>query len=228
MKTHRTDLTPAASLAELATSHAGASRVFHRHGLDFCCGVRVALGDACAAAGLDVEDLLDELRRETAEPQTRERLDELTLDAVIDHVLERFHAPHREELPRLVAMAAKVEDVHADKETCPRGLATHLSRMLEELELHMQKEEQVLFPLLRSGRGEMAAMPIQVMEEEHHDHARNLERLRELTGGYSPPDEACGTWRALYLGLSELERELMQHMHTENNILFPRALAGAA
>ena len=98
--------------------------------------------------------------------------------------------------------------------------------MAEALEEHMQKEEQVLFPMIRGGRGRMARMPVQVLEEEHRDHAQNLARMRELAGDFDPPAEACGTWRALYLGLHELEAEIMQHVHLENHVLFPRALRG--
>lgn len=212
------------TLGQLAASHAGASRVFHRHGLDFCCGGAVSLAEAAAANGLDVELLLDELRAEAERPDGFERWNERPLDELIDHLLEHFHEAHREEVPRLLAMARKVEEVHADKPTCPRGLAAHLERMSAELEEHMQKEEQILFPMVRAGRGRAAMMPIQVMEQEHRDHGANLERLRALTDDYTPPAEACGTWTALYLGLAELERDLMEHIHTENNILFPRAL----
>jgi regulator of cell morphogenesis and NO signaling len=213
-------------VGELASTLPGAARVVHRHGLDFCCGGHVSLGEACAAAGLDVESVIAEIQDEAARPGQFERWDARPLPEVIDHILEHFHEPHRRELPRLLAMARKVEEVHAQKGTCPHGLAEHVERMGEEMELHMQKEEQVLFPLLRSGQGRTAAAPIQVMEQEHREHGRNLERLRELTNDYTPPPEACGTWNALYLGLAELERELMEHIHTENNILFPRALGG--
>lgn len=226
MTTTRQPIRPDQTVGQLASTLSGASRVFHGHGLDFCCGGHVSLGEACAAAGLDVGSVISEIEEEAKKPGGFERWGERPLPEVIDHILERFHEPHRQELPRLLAMARKVEEVHAEKSTCPRGLAAHLERIREEMELHMQKEEQVLFPLLRSGRGRMAVMPIQVMEQEHRDHGKNLDRLRELTDGYTPPPEACGTWNALYLGLAELERELMEHIHTENNILFPRALRG--
>jgi regulator of cell morphogenesis and NO signaling len=143
---------------------------------------------------------------------------------LIEHILVHFHAAHREELARLVAAAHKVERVHADKPSCPRGLAAHLARMSEELEEHMQKEEQVLFPMILAGRGRMVAMPVQMLELEHRDHALHLQRTRRLATDFVPPPEACGTWVALYLGLAELERDLMQHIHLENNVLFPRAL----
>jgi len=226
MSTTRPPIDADQSVGQLASTLPGASRVFHRHGLDFCCGGHVNLGEACASAGLDVDAVISEIGAETKEALDFERWDERPLPEVIDHILERFHEPHRRELPRLVEMARKVEEVHAEKASCPRGLAEHLERMGEEMELHMQKEEQVLFPLLRKGGGAMAAMPIQMMEREHRDHGRNLEQLRALTSDHTPPPEACGTWKALYLGIAELERELMEHIHTENNILFPRALRG--
>lgn len=226
MTTTRHPIQPESTLGQLASTLSGASRVFHRHGLDFCCGGHVSLGEACAAAGLEADSLIAEIQDEAKDAGSFERWGTRSLPEVIDHILERFHEPHRREIPRLLAMARRVEEVHAEKSTCPRGLAEHLERMGEEMELHMQKEEQVLFPLLRNGRGRMAGTPIQVMEQEHRDHGRNLEHLRELANDYTPPPEACGTWNALYLGLAEFERELMEHIHTENNILFPRALRG--
>lgn len=139
-------------------------------------------------------------------------------------MLDRYHAGHRAELPRLIQMATKVERVHADKPNCPKGLAAHLQFLADELEGHMQKEEQVLFPMLLAGHGAQAGGPIQVMESEHQEHGRNLAMLRQLAHDFTPPAEACGTWRALYLGLAELECAVMQHIHLENHVLFPRVL----
>lgn len=226
MQNASTSLTSDLTLAHLSVTRAGASRVFHRHGLDFCCHGQISLRDACEAEKLDVEKLIEEIHGEERADESFARWDEESLDGLIDHLLSRFHEPHRAELPRLLAMARKVEKVHGEKAACPRGLADHLAKMAEELELHMQKEEEVLFPLIRAGRGPMAAMPVQVMEQEHKDHGGNLVRLRELSHDFEPPEEACGTWRALYLGLAELESELMHHIHLENNVLFPRALQG--
>ena len=220
-------ITPRTSLAELAASHAGASRVFHRHGLDFCCHGQRSLAEACEPKGLDADALVAELELEIGSDQAGfERWNEQPLDVLIPHLLERFHAGHREELPRLLAMARKVEAVHGDKAGCPRGLAAHLEHVSEALEEHMQKEEQVLFPMILGGGGRMAAMPVRVMEQEHEDHGRNLARIRELAHDFVPPAEACNTWRALYLGLAGFEREIMEHIHLENNVLFPRALQG--
>jgi len=217
-------ITPLSTLADLATSFAGAARVFHRHGLDFCCHGRVSLESACATRRLDVGALIGELAAGARDVREFRGWSAAPLSELIEHVLERFHASHREELPRLAAAARKVEAVHGDKTSCPRGLAELLERMVEELEDHMQKEEQVLFPLIRRGQGALAGMPVQVLEHEHLDHGANLQRVRELAHDFEAPPEACNTWRALYLGLAELERDLMEHIHLENNVLFPRAL----
>jgi regulator of cell morphogenesis and NO signaling len=218
-------ITPDDTLAGLATTLPGASRVFHRHGLDFCCHGNVSLTAVCERRGLDAGQLLDELQRES--PHEAEFCDwsEPALPLLIEHILRRYHEPHRTELPRLLAMAQKVERVHADKPGCPHGLADLLAQVQGEMEEHMQKEEQILFPAVRDGSGRLLAPAIRAMEQEHEDHGRSLERLRQLTDNHTPPPAACNTWRALYLGLGEFERELMQHIHLENHVLFPRALS---
>ncbi len=221
-----TTITPADTLARLAATRAGASRAFMRHGLDFCCHGQVSLADACARKRLDVHALIREVEAEERGDDAFERWDERAIPELLEHLVTRFHVPHREELPRLLAMAQRVEKVHGEKLSCPRGLAMILGQLTAELELHMRKEEEILFPLLAGGQGAAAAGPIQVMEQEHEDVGATLAAIRDITGDHVPPPEACGTWRALYLGLAEFERELMQHIHLENNVLFPRALRG--
>lgn len=212
-------------LADLAVS-ATATRVFHRHGLDFCCGGGNTLRDACARKGLDVDAIASELEaaRAASDPDERDWR-EAPAPELIAHLLERYHEGHRAELPRLIEMARKVERVHGARDDCPRGLTAFLESSLDSLESHLQKEEQILFPMIQQGRGRSAGMPIQVMEHEHAEHGHTLERLRELTNDYTPPQDACTTWRALYDGLAEFQRELMQHIHLENNVLFPGVLA---
>jgi regulator of cell morphogenesis and NO signaling len=224
MSTALPPVRPEATLADLATTRPGAARVFHRHGLDFCCGGRKPLAQACQERGLDPAVLLAELAAEQSNEPPASTWAAQPIEALIDHLLSRFHEAHRAELPRLIESAQKVERVHADKPDCPRGLAAHLTRMTEELEEHMEKEEQVLFPMFRAGRGRSAGMPVQVMELEHQEHAQNLQQLRRLAHDFQPPAEACNTWRALYLALDEFEAQLKQHIHLENNLLFPRGL----
>ncbi len=218
-----TTISAESTLANLAASWAGAARVMQRHGLDFCCRGQQTVAAACAAKGLDPATVLAELVATTKPVPADERWELRPTAELVEHVLAQFHAAHRAELPRLLQMARKVEAVHGEKPDCPRGLAAHLQHVAEELDLHMQKEENVLFPMLLAGGPAPVSGPIHVMEEEHLEHGRNLERLRELGQNYVPPADACGTWRALYLGLEELERDVMQHIHLENHVLFPRA-----
>ena len=214
------------TLADLAVTFAGASRVFHRHGLDFCCHGNVSLNQACEKRALDSRAIVAEIEKEEHNKDSSfQRWDEQPMDTLIDHILARFHESHRKEIPRLAEMANRVEKVHAEKPSCPKGVGRVLEEMQAELESHMQKEEQILFPMIRGGRGFMAEGPIQMMEHEHDGAGEQLAKLRGLAHDFTPPEEACKTWRALYLGLSEFEQELKQHIHLENNVLFPRALA---
>lgn len=217
--------TPSSTLADIATTHPGAAGVFYRHGLDFCCGGRRSLAEACSARGLDAAAVLDEVAREAAANPAGTRWDVEPLPALITFIVETYHRRLREALPDLVRMAKKVELRHADKAACPRGLADHLAAMHGSVLEHLAKEEQVLFPMILAGQGRLAVGPVHVMEVEHDEHARDLRTMRQLTGDMEAPQEACPTWRALYLGLQQLERELMEHIHLENNVLFSRALA---
>jgi regulator of cell morphogenesis and NO signaling len=218
-------MTATTTLAEIAVTHPGAARVFYRHGLDFCCGGRRPLADACAARGIDTAALLADIDAETLQPGDERRWDQEPLPALIAYIVDTFHRRLRETLPDLIRMADRVEQRHGDKESCPRGLAAHLRVIHEGVLEHLEKEEQVLFPLIVAGHGRRAIGPVHVMEMEHEEHARNLQTLRRLTADLQPPAEACTTWRALYLGLQQLEEELMVHIHLENNVLFRRALA---
>lgn len=211
------------TLAELASTGPAAARVLQRHRLDFCCGGRRSVGEACAERGIDPLALLAEI---APDPAADVRPEALAPTALVDFIIVRFHDPLREELTRLIALARKVERVHGAKPECPRGLVAHLDDMATGLTEHMAKEEQILFPMIRGGFGARAHMPIKMMMQEHEDHAGNLRRTRALTADLAPPADACGSWRALYDGLGELELDLMRHVHLENNVLFPAVLNG--
>lgn len=140
--------------------------------------------------------------------------------ALIDHLLERFHETHRRQLPELIRIAKKVEARHADHPACPHGLAAHLEVMQRDLESHLQKEEQILFPLLRNGSPAYVPGPIAVMRHEHAQHDVALARLAQLSRGGLAPEAACSTWQALYAGLAVLRDDLLEHMRLENDVLF--------
>lgn len=138
------------------------------------------------------------------------------------HIEARFHARHREQLPALVELAAKVEAVHRGEPQVPTGLSDHLIRMAEELESHMRKEEQILFPAIRRGGMPGIEHPIAVMRRDHDDHQHAMARIRELTGGPTLPAGACRSWTALYQGLEALMLDMIEHMRLENEVLFPQ------
>jgi regulator of cell morphogenesis and NO signaling len=213
-----------ATLAQLARNIPAASRVFHRHQLDFCCAGQRTLADACAAAGLDVSVVATEIETERATAAATVRWDELGPKALVQHILDTYHQPLRPELQRLHEMARKVEAVHCSKASCPTGLADHLHFMIGAVEDHLQKEEQILFPMIVEGNGQFARMPIQVMVKEHDDHGGSLRKTRGLTNDLQLPTDACTTWHALYAGLEAFESDLMDHIHLENNVLFPMVL----
>ena len=142
---------------------------------------------------------------------------------LIEYIVRRFHTGHREHLPELISMSRRVEHVHAGHSRCPAGLADHLEAHLQEMESHMLKEEQVLFPMLCRGMDAPAQGPISVMKFEHTQHIDAVERINNLTQDLTPPDDACNTWRALYAGLGMYARELTQHINMENDVLFAQA-----
>ena len=207
------------ALGQIAVQLPGATAVFRRLKLDFCCGGQVSLRQACVERGLDAAQVLAELaglQRSDAEPELREP------NALIDHILKRFHEAHRAQLPELIRMARRVEAVHRDRPEVPNGLAEHLEIMESEMLSHMQKEELVLFPMLKQGAHPMAAQPIGMMRAEHEDHGVALARLMGLCNDAVPPQGACNTWRALYAGIAQFNDDLIQHIHLENNVLFPQ------
>ncbi len=205
-------------IGQIAVQLPGATAVFRRLKLDFCCGGQIPLAQAAADKGLDVNAVLAELaalQRSDVVP------DATTPGMLIDHILARYHEVHRQQLPELIRMARRVEAVHRDNPHVPAGLADHLEEMHEELLSHMAKEEQVLFPMLQSGGNPFVGQPIGMMRAEHVDHGAALDKLNTLTNDATPPQGACNTWRALYAGIAQLGDDLINHIHLENNVLFP-------
>ena len=210
------------TLGEIAATVPTATRVFLRHRLDFCCGGRRTLAQACEQAGLDAAAIERELAAEIARPADVGAWEDRPTADLCEHIVRHYHEALRRDVPALIRAARRVEHVHAAKPDVPAGLADVLETFWEEMQDHMRKEEMILFPLLaRDSSG--AAMPVRVMEAEHDAHAERLAQIRALTGEMTPPGHACATWRALYDGLAAMERELMLHIHLENHVLFPRA-----
>ena len=210
------------TLADIAATLPGSTGVFRRHKLDFCCGGRVPLAQAAVDRGLELDGLEAELAAVVTLGLPTERPDRT--EDLITLIETRYHATHRRELPELVRLARRVEAVQKANPAVPHGLAALLERMGSELEDHMRKEEELLFPLMRRGGHSMIAQPIAVMLAEHDDRGVHLRTLEHLTDNFTAPADACPTWRALYTGAKKLADDLIEHIHTENNVLFPRFL----
>ena len=210
------------SMGTIARDIPGATAVLHRFKLDFCCGGARTLRSAAEKKGLNTEILLADLEclQQRGEPQDDWAGAEPP--ELIEHILTRYHDVHREQLPELIRLAQRVEQVHGGHPGCPAGLTAHLETMAQELGEHMAKEERILFPMLTRGVAGMAAYPVQIMRAEHDDLGKALEKLDSLTRHYQLPDGACNTWQGLYKGLQTLRNDLMDHIHLENNVLFTR------
>lgn len=227
------------TVREIAIENPSSIRVFEALGIDYCCGGRRPLSEACASAGIDSEKfnrLLAATAAVSASPDTA-GWNEKRLSELIAHVVERHHGFVRAETPRITGMLAKVAAKHGAAHPEVAEIVNCFGAMAQELASHMAKEEQILFPHIERLEQAAAAgqpaprpffgsveRPIATMMAEHDDAGALLARMRELSGGYVPPAGACPTFIGAYRGLEEFERDLHRHVHLENNILFPRAV----
>ncbi len=228
-------ITTSTLVADIATASPATIKVFQRHRIDFCCGGRIPLGDVCEAHQIAAPLLIEELEEvlNATEPDVDWTKESLT--SLVAHIQARFHRPLVEEIPRLRAMVDKVVSRHGARLPRLALLQETFVELQHELLDHMKKEDVVLFPAIvaleagaapgRSAGWTWIDQPIGAMEAEHASAGAALERIAELTDGHVPPEDACPTFRGLYHGLSELERDMHVHVHLENHILFPRAAA---
>ncbi len=215
------------ALGDLAAQRPESIQVLERFGLEYCCGGRRTLREACVASGVDPAAVQAALAALVVTDFASWA--EAPLPSLLDHILAVFHSPHREAFDALRLMGDKVVATHGNgPEWGPRliKLREKFEMLADDLEQHMQKEERVLFPWIRGGHGQSAGAPIRVMLSEHEYTARLLNEMRALAQDYTPPEDACSTLRGFLAGLAQLERDIHEHMHLENNVLFPRALAG--
>lgn len=212
-------ITEDTAVGTIAERLPGATEVFRRAGIGFCCGGNEPLAQAVAHQGGDLAGIMADLHALVARAANRPPQE---TGALIDHILDRFHAVHREELDWLIPLAQKVETVHGDHEDAPLGLTAALIALREDLDSHMMKEERVLFPMMRKGGHAMIGQPIAVMRGDHDRTEEFLARIEHITRGIDLPVGACRSWTALYGGLAKLRDDLRDHMALENDVLFPR------
>ncbi len=224
-----------ATVGQLVVERPGRARIFEQFGIDYCCGGKKPLVEACHNRGVEPEVVLAALTRAEQQSRHSDLHDWSTspLGELANHIVESHHAYLREELPRLAGFLDRVVRAHGQRHPDMIECRAVFMAFREELESHMMKEEQILFPLIRQIESSVSSQafhcgsiagPIQVMEAEHDSAGSALEKMRFLTNQYTPPADACNTFRALLDGLDQLEADMHQHVHKENNIPFPRAL----
>lgn len=218
------------SLGDLVAEVPARARVFERAGLDYCCHGKRTLAVAAAAAGLDADALADELA--AVEDTGGREVDALGPVELVEHLLATHHAYLHEELPALRALAAKVHGVHGTRHPELAEVDRLVAAIADDLEPHMHKEEQILFPAITHRFGADSApapgsleAPIRVMEADHEVVGTLLEELRTTTAGYAVPADGCASYQALYARLADLEADTFRHVHLENNVLFPQVRA---
>ncbi|MFU8892361.1 MAG: iron-sulfur cluster repair di-iron protein [Luteolibacter sp.] len=222
---------PDRTVGELVAERPGRSRVFQAFQIDFCCQGGRTLREACDRKSADLAVVISELESESLSPtEPQSNSAELAPAELCEYIVEAHHGYLRRELPRIHAMAQRVAHVHGGHTPSLLEIFEVFDGLATELGEHMMKEEQVLFPAVRAlASGEDTPMPldgpIECMIHEHDVAGQALARLRLLTNAYQPPAEACNTYRALFDGLADLEKDLHRHIHLENNVLFPAAIA---
>ncbi|MGZ4877971.1 MAG: iron-sulfur cluster repair di-iron protein [Candidatus Angelobacter sp.] len=230
------------TVRDLAIEIPNATRTFEKLGIDYCCGGSKSLSDACVHANVSVENVLRALEQVgDFVPAPKTSLPDFTtgkLGDLIEHILATHHAYVKQELPRLHQLLNKVVSVHGKTHPELGNIQQTFEGMSSELTSHMMKEEHILFPhivalenAVSSGRPKprpvfgTVSNPVHMMELEHDSAGAALKEIRALSSNYTPPEEACFSYKTLYSALKEFESDLHQHVHLENNILFPRTIA---
>ncbi len=225
-------------IKDMVTEDFRTAAVFEKYSIDFCCGGKKPLEAACQEQGINVADVLADLRTldEVQDPGAS-RFTEWDLDQLAQYIVEQHHGYLRRTIPSLLAHTQKIATVHGKNHPELIAIAEQFRAIAEELPGHMMKEERILFPyiahLAAANRGETSAQrppfqtirnPIHMMEAEHQSAGDGCGIIRSASKGYAVPADGCSTYRVTYRELEEFERDLHQHVHLENNILFPKAV----
>jgi regulator of cell morphogenesis and NO signaling len=214
----------------MASTYPSLTRELERLGLDYCCGGKRSLEEACRQQGLDLEAVVSELSSQPLEDELPAAWLAMQPAELVDHVEATHHSYLKQEMPRLSELAEKVMRVHGERHPELIRVAEVFAEIRTELEPHLRKEEDIIFPMIRtlatassmpSFEGGSIAKPIAVLEREHSVVGGLLAQLRDLTNGYQVPPDTCASTQALMAGLAELEADTHLHVHKENNHLFP-------
>lgn len=240
MVTDKTTL-HAPTIGELVSQDWRKAEVFKKYGIDYCCGGKKTVAEACAKKGIEPALVETELEQVAMRPLTgmgsANNYNHWDLDFLADYIVNTHHHYVKEAVPFLEELSAKVARVHGGHHPELLEIQQHAQSVIDELMLHMHKEEVILFPYIKElaqakkGGKPMArppfgtiANPINMMEAEHVSAGEDMEAIEELSERFTPPEDACMSYRVLFAKLQEFQQDLHQHIHLENNILFPKAL----
>lgn len=222
------------TLAEIAAGDFRTAAVFNKYGLDFCCGGKKTIEEACSKKGLDSEAIVDELLKAITNDSDHLHFNDWSADFLADYIVNNHHAYTKRIIPLILKHSEKAARVHG--KTHPELIEIYdiFSNVAEEMNAHMAKEERILFPFIKklaSGANDdftppfgSVTNPISVMVHEHNDTGDAMAKINELSSNYNTPEDLCETCRILYRELNDFEQDLHIHVHLENNILFPMAI----
>ncbi len=225
------------TVAEIVTENIKTADIFKKNKIDFCCGGDVLVQEICAKKGVDYAALKEELENFETEPTGAQDYNTWDLDFLTDYIINTHHKYVKEATDLIIQYSDKVAKVHGHHyiETVKINILFH--QLAKEMKEHMHKEEAILFPYIKKmakAKKEDSSLtppafgtinnPINMMEEEHTGAGDILVEIANLSSNFTPPDSACNTYRVLYSKLEEYQNDLFQHIHLENNILFPKAI----
>jgi iron-sulfur cluster repair di-iron protein len=225
------------TVGELVARDSRKAEVFKKYGIDFCCGGKKSLKEVCAEKGLDISIVEAELENPIQKTTSQNHYNRWELDFLADYIYNQHHLYYYDEVPLIKDLLTKVMSKHGDSHPEIRNLFTLFVHLTEELNTHFIREERVLFPFIKAlvaakrtrnfgplNNQPALTEPIQMMESDHAETGELLMEIKKMAGGYNPPTDACNSYRLLYKKLNELDEDLHQHIHLENNILFAKAL----
>jgi regulator of cell morphogenesis and NO signaling len=223
----------ATRVGELVANDFRTAHIFSQFGIDFCCGGGISLERAIGRFDADAEAVLSALQSLDSNVDTEQGLAQLPLPDLLTYIEATHHSYVREKAPLLVEYSQKMVRAHGEKHSEIKPLAGWINALVDDLMPHLMKEEQILFPAIQGLYNQVQTQtcfghisnPINAMLHEHDDALQVFDKISELTNGFQPPAHACTTWRVCYATLAEFEADLKQHIHIENTILFPQAIA---
>lgn len=214
------------------------AQVFRAYGLDFCCGGNKTIEEACVKADVDPNEVQEALLSLRENHRKKDNYKDWPLDVLVDYIVNNHHSFVRSKLPEIEFYSSKVAKVHGESHPETKEIYELFLKLKDEISNHLDKEEQFLFPyvkeLVKAEQGHVsiknqphfgtAANPVSMMEAEHKEAGGIMEEIQNLSNNFTPPEDACTTYRVLYQNLEGFQADLHKHVHLENNILFPKAL----